>query len=117
MFPGTQKASEEEVEVARLDALLDTEPLERPLLLKLDVQGLELEVLRGAEKTLQLADSVLVECSFVEFYKGQALFGDIMGFLSDRGFALLGGNITSQDQHRWLQGDFLFEARTGLNGT
>jgi FkbM family methyltransferase len=109
MFPGTAKASEEDVAVATLDELLAGEPLEAPLLLKLDVQGYELEALRGAEETLRRADSVLVECSFVEFYGGQALFGDVAAFLAERGFSLVGGEVTARDGRRWLQGDFVWQ--------
>jgi FkbM family methyltransferase len=110
-FPHTEKMFEEDVRVATLDELLADEPLDRPLLLKLDVQGFELEALRGAENILRRADSVLVECSFVEFYRGQALFEEIWNFLKERGFGLVGGNITSRDQKRWLQGDFVFEPK------
>jgi hypothetical protein len=61
-----------------------------PEALKLDVQGLELAVLRGAGAAL---DRVLLVESEVEFnllYERQPLFGEIDEFLRQRGFFLLG---------------------------
>jgi FkbM family methyltransferase len=58
--------------------------------LKIDVQGGELQVLRGAtrclDSTVILAE---VEVSFLERYVGQPLAADILGFMADRGFELI----------------------------
>ena len=55
---------------------------------KLDVQGSELDVLRGGEKTMGGAVVLEVEAEFVPLYKGQPLFGDVQVFLRERGFLL-----------------------------
>jgi FkbM family methyltransferase len=108
-FPGTEEARTELVAVRRLDEMLAAETIERPCLLKVDVQGFELEVLRGAERTLEQIDEILVECSFVELYRGQALAGEVVAHLVARGFRLAG--VTSV-QHgasgEALQADFRF---------
>jgi FkbM family methyltransferase len=80
-------AAEQVVQVVPLDVLVAREKLPKPDLLKLDVQGYELEVLRGSEACLRHARAVLCEVSFREFYTGQPLFGDLERFLSARGFA------------------------------
>jgi FkbM family methyltransferase len=41
------------------------------LLVKIDVQGFELEVIRGGVNTLKMADIVLLECSFANEYTGK----------------------------------------------
>jgi FkbM family methyltransferase len=108
-FPGTHTVSSEDVEVRTLDEIFETVQLGRPVLLKLDVQGFELEALRGAAQVLAGVDTVLTECSFVPFYEGQALFEDVRQFLQEHGFHLVGGAISAAHQRRWEQGDFVFE--------
>jgi FkbM family methyltransferase len=108
-FPGTDTVGRESVEIESLDRLLEGVELARPVLLKLDVQGFELEALRGAEEVLASVDTVLTECSFVPFYSGQALFDEIRDFLRERGFGLVGGTISAAHDRRWEQGDFVFE--------
>ncbi len=82
------QASEQSVPVVPLDVLVAREQLAPPDLLKLDVQGYELEVLRGAETCLRSARAVLCEVSFREYYAGQPLFADVLSFLRERGFSL-----------------------------
>lgn len=58
--------------------------------IKVDTQGSEMAVLRGASECL--ASSILVaevEVSFFQRYEGQALAGDIIAFMADKGFELL----------------------------
>jgi hypothetical protein len=108
-FPGTDTVARESVEVKTLDRILEPVELRRPILLKLDVQGFELEALRGAERVLESVDTVLTECSFVPFYSGQALFDEVRDFLGERGFRLVGGAVSAVHDRRWEQGDFVFE--------
>lgn len=77
-----------EVPVRRLDDLVTLDDLRAPLLAKLDVQGYELEVLRGAEATLRHVDALVVELSFERHYEGQPLFTEVLAYLSEQGFAL-----------------------------
>ena len=87
-FPGTDVVDEVSVACERLDVLLERGSLRRPALLKIDVQGGELEVLVGATGVLDEIDTILVECSFVEFYREQPLADEIIRFLHERGFRL-----------------------------
>ena len=57
--------------------------------LKIDVQGYELEVLRGAAKSLESCLAVEAEVSFQPIYAGQPLFPEIDAYLTQRGFQLL----------------------------
>jgi FkbM family methyltransferase len=108
-FPGTERASLETIEVRTLDSLL-ADGIDRPCLLKVDVQGGELALLKGAAATLESVDSAFVECSFIELYEGQALADEVVAFLSARGLRLRGVFSVSTDTNgRCLQADFLFE--------
>ena len=75
-YPGTAAAGVLEVPVNRTSDYIDD--CLAPILLKIDVQGCELEVLRGAAPKLDRIDSVLCECSFVELYDGQPLIGAVV---------------------------------------
>ncbi len=107
-FPGTETASVETIAVETLDNLV-TEPPQRPALLKIDVQGFELDVLKGARATLDWIDAVFVECSFVELYSGQPLIGEVIAHVAAHGFELAGVYGVSYDaEGRCLQADCLF---------
>ena len=54
--------------------------------LKLDVQGAELMVLKGAEKLLQGISVIHTEVEFVPLYRNQPLFAEIDSFLRTQGF-------------------------------
>jgi FkbM family methyltransferase len=113
-FPGTQAEATVTVAVSTLDEQVAAD-VERPCLLKLDVQGFELEALRGAGQTLAQVDEALVECSFVELYEGQALAPEVVGFMLDQGFRQVGvyGTAFSADGEP-IQADFLFRRRHGV---
>jgi FkbM family methyltransferase len=114
-FPGTEEAALVPVQTRTLDHLRSDLQLERPVLLKIDVQGTELSVLRGAAETLRSVDSIFVECSFVEFYRGQPLAGDVVAHLNDR-FVLAGAFSVVRDRRgEALQADLLFRRRNGAH--
>lgn len=75
-----------EVEQVRLDEVLETDVID---IFKLDLQGYELEALKGAEKLLPNVRLITTEVEFVPLYEGQSLFGDIDCFLRSMGFCLL----------------------------
>lgn len=68
----------------RLDEVIDS-PID---VLKLDLQGYELEALKGAERLLDRTRIIISEVEFVPLYDDQPLFGDIDAYLRARGFAL-----------------------------
>jgi FkbM family methyltransferase len=104
---GMEECGELRVPIKRLDACLTT-PLPRPVLLKIDVQGFELEVLKGSTGLFPQIDVIYVEASYVEFYEGQALHEEIERFLSDAGFILDGPFNTHLHQGEPVQAEFLF---------
>ena len=107
-FPGTEEARTLEVNTKTLDSMV-AERIERPCLLKVDVQGGELEVLHGAEAVLAQVDVAYVECSFVEFYRGQALADEVIATFLHCGFRLDGVYSLVRDAAgRCLQADLLF---------
>ena len=61
----------------------------KPDFLKLDVQGFEIEVMKGATNVLTQVAAVLLELSLIEINKGAPLFTEVVAFLDERGFAPL----------------------------
>ena len=112
IFPGTEEKETRIVEVKTLDEVLSDESIEQPALLKLDVQGFEIDVLKGCESLLHLFEYIYVECSFVELYVGQSLAYEVISFLSTNEFALTGiYNLSYSKQGFPIQGDFLFKKK------
>ncbi len=72
-----------EVDTVRLD---DVEAVRGADFLKLDVQGAEADVLRGAPRVLQEAVVVQTEVEFVPLYREQPLFADVDALLRGHGF-------------------------------
>ena len=70
--------------VARLDGGV----LPGPSYLKVDTQGYDLEVLKGAKKTLEAVRAVQFEASVRPIYKGMPHYQEVLDYLLDRGFAL-----------------------------
>lgn len=62
----------------------------RPDVMKIDTQGTELDVLKGAGELLESALAVELEVEFVSQYRDQPLFADVDSFMRGKGFALRG---------------------------
>lgn len=69
-----------------LDSILAEDNRPWPDLIKLDVQGYELEVLKGAESALTHTEAVLMEVSIIELYQGNPILSDVIAFMAARGF-------------------------------
>ncbi len=76
------------IAITSLDGWLDLHSSRSPDFLKLDVQGAELDVLQGAERSLADVRALQVEVEFQPLYEGQPLFADVDSYLRERGFTL-----------------------------
>jgi FkbM family methyltransferase len=93
----------------RLDTLLSEGKYPDVDFLKLDVQGYELEILRGASTALKQAMAVLMEASLVPINAGCPLIGEVIAHMSASGFRLFDfcSQIRRRDGVLW-QTDLLF---------
>lgn len=98
----------EAVPLKRLDTLL--EGIDGPMLMKIDVQGAELEVLQGAGDRLEDVSVIIIESPFEAAYEGAAGFDEIYRFLTARGFAYEGalGQLNSKHTGRVRQEDSIY---------
>jgi FkbM family methyltransferase len=85
--PDSTYIGTEEIEVTTLDAIWDevVGSAQRPYL-KLDVQGFELEALRGGEDRLDNLHGIQAELSLVPLYEGAPPWTEVITYLQDRGF-------------------------------
>lgn len=88
--PKSAYVGTEDVIVKRLDDVFDDycAPQER-CFLKIDVQGFEEAVLRGAERSLDRCAGLYLELSLVPLYRGALSFAQAIERLAARGFALV----------------------------
>src|SRR5262249_38980217 len=93
-----------------IDEIVDSKGIETPNFLKLDVQGYELEVLKGALKTLPQVSAVLAEVNLIDIHRGTSLLDEFVIFMRDRGFVaydICGLARRPLDKALW-QADFIF---------
>lgn len=57
-------------------------------LMKIDVQGAELDVFDGGQRTLDRTQAILIEANFAPHYKGGSRFSEVDEALTARGFVL-----------------------------
>lgn len=104
-----------EVPIVRLDDEVDLSKAGQEVLLKVDVQGAELQVLDGAQELLKRCAVVVLETNFFELHKGAPQFYDVLKYMHDRGFMAYdifdGHNRPSDDA--LAQRDVLFVQANG----
>lgn len=98
------------VTTKRLDSISAEAQVTPPLLLKIDVQGAEMDVLAGGPETVASTDVVILEASFFDFFRGTATFADTVRYMNERGFVpydLFGLKYRPLD-HALAQADVIF---------
>jgi FkbM family methyltransferase len=109
-FPQAAHSTALLVPIARLDDYLGKLSLTSPVFLKIDVQGYEDAVLRGAGQVLKQVDFLEIEVSYQPLYSGQVLFEGIHQLLTQAGFRFAGNldSMLSPLDGSILQSDALF---------
>lgn len=74
------------IQTCSLDSLLQEMEFPLPDLLKLDVQGHELEVLKGASAALEHAEICLLEITLIDIGDGCPLLLEMLNFMDGKGF-------------------------------
>lgn len=86
-----------EVEVRTLDDVAADAVIAAVDYLKIDIEGAELDVLKGGPSLSTTAKVMKIECAFIEQRIGQPLAADVIAYLADQGFDL----IDIQAMHHW----------------
>jgi FkbM family methyltransferase len=85
---GAYKMHERRVPQFKLDTMWESLELGGPALLKVDVQGGELEVLKGATVCIDNFEVIVMECGIIEQYIGQPIFHEYIAYLAKLGFVV-----------------------------
>lgn len=96
------------VSVKKLDKILALRNIKRPSILKLDVQGFELEVLKGSLEIFKMIDYIITEVSFIEIYENQVMENKLLDFICSKKFKLEKKCNSSKIDKQLFQEDVLF---------
>ncbi len=95
------------IKMVRLDDFLEDRSM-RIGIMKIDVQGYELNVLKGARTTLNRTDLVVLEANNHDGYKGSAKYYEIDQFLREKGFTLYDIIPSIVDNGKLKEWDMIF---------
>jgi FkbM family methyltransferase len=118
----TNLKDEIEIETITLDYFIDKHDIGNIDFIKIDVQGAELDIFKGASNALKNVRNIVCEVEFIDVYENQPLFGDICNYLSQynlmfnkflglAGRAIkpvkLDNNLNKPSQHMWSDAVFV----------
>jgi FkbM family methyltransferase len=87
--PQSEYIGQEQVKLVTLDSIFDSLSLKgKKIFLKIDTQGFEENVLKGAENSLRLIDIIQLEMSLKPLYRGELLFPEMYALLCGKGYHL-----------------------------
>ena len=111
-----------EIDTITLDYFIDKHDIGNIDFIKIDVQGAELDIFKGASNALKNVLNIVCEVEFIDVYENQPLFGDICNYLSQynlmfnkflglAGRAIkpvkLDNNSNKPSQHMWSDAVFV----------
>jgi FkbM family methyltransferase len=89
--PSVQKIADgvqRSVPIVSVDELIESAAIQIPSICKLDIQGFELEALKGAEKLFGYTEIFIIEVSLYEFLPTQPLINEVISFMYDRKYTI-----------------------------
>jgi FkbM family methyltransferase len=91
-----------------LDSVVKERNFPKPDMIKMDVQGAELDIIKGAKETLKHCKNLILELQKVEYNKGAPLKNDVIDYLQSIGFELVSKEPFSNNG---VDGDYHFRKK------
>jgi len=105
-----KKATSEKISITSLDRMIDHN--EKINLLKIDVQGYEVEVLKGAKRILKNTAVIIVEMQNHKMYKGAPLYFELDAYLRSQEFSLFDIIPSIRQQNKLYEWDSIYVANS-----
>lgn len=109
--PESKYIGKEIIEIKKLDTIFsDLCNPSNKVYMKIDTQGFEDKVLKGAENSLRHIHTVQMEMSLVPLYEGAFLFNEVFALMSEKGYTLVAvePGFSDPDSGQLLQVDGIF---------
>lgn len=99
-----------DVKITSLDTFFKETPIPNATLIKLDVQGFELEVLKGAVTLIQKVKYIIIEANLETLYTNQPTFTEVNSFLNANGFEVCGMlDFNLGSKNKYIEVDLLYK--------
>ena len=104
------KDSERIVKTITVDTVVNEKKFKLPDLVKIDVQGCEVDILKGMTETLKTCKHLIVELQHSQYNVGAPLNVESISFIESLGFELVTGLFTNNGP----DGDYHFMKKTNI---
>ena len=115
-IPQKEKRTPRMVEMWTIDSMIETRQIETPQLVKLDVQGFELEVLNGAQLLFGKTELFIIETALHNKHKNYPLIADIINYMNERGYVVydFAGFLRHRQDGSLIECDLCFVKKDGF---
>lgn len=96
---------ERKVKTKTLDTLIEEKNWKLPDIMKMDIQGCELDVIKGAKKALKNCNHLILELQSTEYMKNAPLNHEVISYLEENGYTLVSHFVQNQSG---ADGDYHF---------
>ncbi|MES9962711.1 MAG: FkbM family methyltransferase [Candidatus Sedimenticola sp. 20ELBAFRAG] len=109
--PDSKYVGQDTVDIRTLDSIMDDLSTNGTnIYLKIDTQGFESKVIKGAETALNRIDTIQLEMSLIPLYEDELLFNDLYSILCSKGYTLVAiePGFSDSNSGQMLQIDGIF---------
>lgn len=105
-----------EIQLVTIDSLIEEGKIPMPDMVKIDIQGFEIEALKGAQRIFGSSELIIVESSLFEFTKGIPLVSEVIEFMRIKGYEVydFSGFLHRPFDGAMAQVDICFAKKDGI---